>query len=340
MKAARLARFDASRITVQPAPRLCIDVVRSESAYATLAAEVAASLSAQPKSIPTKYLYDDRGSKLFDAICDLPEYYPTRTELALLQEVAGEIVEQTQPTDVIEFGSGTSRKTRVLLSALQRSGQTVRYVPMDVNEWMIRRTAVALLREYPALRVHGVVGDYNRDLGCIPKGTDRLVVFLGSTIGNLTPAATVEFLENVRASLVVGEHLLLGVDLVKPVDVLEAAYNDSAGVTADFNLNILNVLNRELDADFDLDRFEHIAYFDAETSQIEIFLEARSAHAVSIGKLNSSVAFARGERVQTEISRKFTRESVQDDLIATGYELDRWYTPANGYFGLALARAV
>jgi L-histidine N-alpha-methyltransferase len=340
MKAARLARFDARRIAVPAAPRLRIDVVRSESAYATLADELAASLTTEPKSIPTKYLYDDRGSKLFDAICDLPEYYPTRTELALLQQVAGEIVERTQPSDVIEFGSGTSRKTRVLLSALERAGMAVRYMPMDVNEWMMRRTAVALLREYPALRVHGVVGDYNRDLGCIPKGTDRLVVFLGSTVGNLTPAATVEFLDNVRARLVEGEHLLLGVDLVKPVDVLEAAYNDSAGVTAEFNLNILNVLNRELDADFDLDDFEHVAYFDAEASQIEIFLEARRAHSVSIGKLGRSVAFARGERVQTEISRKFTRESVQNDLTTTGYQLDRWYTPPNGYFGLALARAV
>jgi L-histidine N-alpha-methyltransferase len=340
MKAARLAQLDTTRITIPPTQRLCLDVVRSESAYATLAKDILAGLTTDPKSIPTKYLYDDRGSKLFDAICDLPEYYPTRTELTLLQQVADGIVERTQPTDVIEFGSGTSRKTRVLLTAMQRARLAVRYVPMDVNEWMLRRTATALLREYPRLRVQGIVGDYNRDLNSIPDGMNRLVLFLGSTIGNLTPAATAEFLENVRTRLNQGEHLLLGVDLVKPVEVLEAAYNDSAGVTADFNRNILNVVNRELDANFDVDRFEHIAYFNLEASQIEIFLEARAAHEVTIGKLDLTVPLARGERIETEISRKFTRASVRADLAAAGFTLDCWYTPANRYFGLALARAV
>lgn len=340
MKAARLAHLDTNRIAIPAAQRLRIDVVRSESAYATLADDVRDGLTAKPKSLPTKYLYDDRGSKLFDAICDLPEYYPTRTERALLEQVADEIVERTQPADVIEFGSGTSRKTRVLLDALQRAALPVRYVPMDVNEWMVRRTATSLLREYPRLRVHGVVGDYNRDLDRIPPGSGRLVLFLGSTIGNLTPEATTAFLQNVRTRLDEGEHLLLGVDLVKPIEVLEAAYNDGAGVTAEFNSNILNVLNREIDADFDLERFAHIAYFNPAESQIEIFLEARTAHDVSIGALDLTVSFAQGERMQTEISRKFTRESVREDLDATGYALDRWYTPDNGYFGLALARAV
>ena len=340
MKAARLAPIQPTRLTPPTKHRLRIEVARRESAYATLGEEIRHTLTTEPKSIPTKYLYDDRGSKLFDEICDLPEYYPTRTELALLQQVAEEIVDRTRPTDVIEFGCGTSRKTRVILTALQRAGLQVRYVPMDVNEWMVRRTSAALLREYPNLRVHGIVGDYNRDLDRIPEGENRLVLFLGSTIGNLTPALTAEFLESVRSHLHEGEHLLLGVDLVKATDVLEAAYNDNAGVTADFNLNILNVLNRELDADFDLDRFEHVAYFNPEASQIEIFLEAREAQEVALGKLGLTIPFARRERVQTEISRKFTRDSVRKDLAAAGYTLDRWYTPENGYFGLALGRAV
>lgn len=340
MKAAHLTDPHAVHTPTPTAQRLRVEVVRSESAYATLADDIREGLTRASKFIPTKYLYDDRGSKLFDAICDLPEYYPTRTEFALLEDVADEIVARTQPTEVIEFGSGTSRKTRVLLTALQRARMAVRYVPMDVNEWMVRRTAAALLREYANLRVHGIVGDYSRDLDRIPAGRNRLVLFLGSTVGNLTPPATAEFLQSVRAHLDEGDHLLLGVDLVKPTHVLEAAYNDSAGVTADFSRNILAVLNRELSADFDLELFEHIAYFNAKESQIDIFLEARDTHAVSIGKLDLTVHFTRGERVRTEISRKFTRDSVSDALTATGYNLDRWYTPENGYFGLALARAV
>lgn len=339
MKAARAAVSESPTTHVQPSQRLHIDIVRRESAYATLAEDIRAGLSRPLKTIPTKYLYDDHGSRLFDAICDLPEYYPTRTEQALLEQVADEIVAHTQPADVVEFGSGTSRKTRVLFNALRRAELTVRYVPMDVNEWMLRGTALALLREYDNLRVHGVIGDYSRDLDRIPPADNRLVLFLGSTIGNLTPAATAEFLSQVRVRLNDGDHFLLGVDLVKPIDVLEAAYNDSAGVTAEFSRNILHVLNRETGADFDLDRFDHVAYFNPEASQIEIFLEATEAQVVSFEALDLTVSFARGERVHTEISRKFTRDGVARSLDAAGFQLERWYTPANSYFGLALARA-
>jgi len=338
MKAARLVRLDSTRFPI--ARRFAIDALRSESAYATLADDIRAGMASTPKSIPCKYLYDDRGSKLFDAICDLPEYYPTRTEQGLLEDVADEIVERTQPADIIELGSGTSRKTRMLLNAVQRAGLSARYIPLDVNEWMLRRTAMTLVREYPKLRVHAIVGDYSRGLDRLPVGTGRLVLFLGSTLGNLTPQATAAFLADVRAHVDAGDHFLLGVDLVKPIDVLEAAYNDSAGVTAQFSCNILQVVNRELEATFDLQRFKHIAYFNPQESQIEIFLEAQKAHAVSIAKLGMTVPFAAGERVHTEISRKFTREGVDRDLIAAGFALERWYTPANGYFGLALARAV
>jgi L-histidine N-alpha-methyltransferase len=339
MKAARAAVTERSPVRPQPAPRFRIDVVRRESAYATLAEDVRAGLSQAQKTIPTKYLYDDRGSRLFDAICDLPEYYPTRTEQALLERIADQVVERIRPKDVVELGSGTARKTRVLLSALQRAGLEVRYVPMDVNEWMLRGTAAALLREYDNLSVHGVIGDYSRDLDRIPPADNRLVLFLGSTIGNLTPAATAEFLGRVRAQLNNGDHLLLGVDLVKAVDILEAAYNDSAGVTAEFSRNILAVLNRELAADFDLNRFLHVAYYNPAASQIEIFLEAEEAQTVSFGRLGLSVSFTRGERVHTDISRKFTRKDISEALEAAGFQLERWYTPANGYFGLALARA-
>jgi L-histidine N-alpha-methyltransferase len=337
MKAVRLVDLDSRFPTT---PRLRIEVVRSESAYANLADDVRAGLTAVPKSLPCKYLYDDRGSRLFDAICDLPEYYLTRTEQSLLETVADEIVGLTQPADVIELGSGTSRKTRVLLNALRRGRFSARYIPLDVNEWMLRRTAASLLRDYPELRVRGIVGDYHRDLGRIPAGANRLVLFLGSTIGNLTPQATAAFLGDLRAQLDTGDHVLLGVDLVKPTATLEAAYNDSAGVTARFSRNILQVLNRELGADFDLQRFRHIAYFSPPRSQIEIYLEAQEAHFVSIPRLGMTVPFAAGERVHTEISRKFTRATASDALEAAAFRLERWYTPANGYFGLALGRAV
>jgi L-histidine N-alpha-methyltransferase len=339
MKAARAAVSEAKIASAPPSPRLRMDVVRRESAYATLADDIRAGLSHPQKWIPTKYLYDDRGSKLFDAICDLPEYYPTRTEHALLREVGDEVVGRTEPADVVEFGSGTSRKTRTLLDALQRTGAGVRYVPMDVNEWIVRRTSTLLLRDYADLRIHGIIGDYSRDLDRIPEGKNRLVLFLGSTIGNLTPKATAAFLAAVRARLNETDYLLLGVDLVKPIDVLEAAYNDSAGVTEAFSRNVLSVLNRELDADFDLERFAHIAYFNDNASQIEIFLESLEAQEVSFGKIDLRVRFAKGERIHTEISRKFTHAAVESALRETGYTLERWYTPANGYFGLALARA-
>jgi L-histidine N-alpha-methyltransferase len=339
MKAARAVVSEPKSDPVLPSPRLRVDVVRRESAYVTLADDVRAGLSCAQKWIPTKYLYDDRGSKLFDAICDLPEYYLTRTEHALLRQITEEIIELTQPADIVEFGSGTSRKTRVLLDALHRAGAAVRYVPMDVNEWIVRRTATLLLHDYDDLHVHGIVGDYSRDLDRIPGGKSRLVLFLGSTIGNLTPKATTAFLTAVRARLNEADRLLLGIDLVKPIEVLEAAYNDTAGVTEAFSRNVLSVLNRELDGNFDLERFAHIAYFNDNASQIEIFLESTAAQEVRFGRIDLTVRFAKGERVHTEISRKFTRDGVESALREAGYTLERWYTPANEYFGLALARA-
>lgn len=319
--------------------RLRVRVHRPQGDDTQLRADVRQGLSSPQKTLPPKYFYDARGARLFDRICDLPEYYLTRTEQGLLEQVAGDIAAITRPSDLVELGSGASRKTRVLLDVLTSRTATLRYAPMDVSETMLRDSALALLRSYPQLRVHAVVADYERDLQQLPRGRRRLVLFLGSTIGNLTPAAMQSFLTRLRHLLVPREHVLLGFDLLKPIDILEAAYNDAAGVTAEFNRNILRVVNRTLDADFVPERFEHVAFFNRQRSQIEMHLRATAAHEVCIRKLEWSVRFAVGETIHTEISRKFSRAEVEAVLATTGFELVRWYTPTNGYFGLALARA-
>jgi len=319
-------------------PRLRIETHRPHSLYATLEADVRQGMSAAQKALPPKYFYDDRGARLFDAICNLPEYYLTRTEQALLGEVAPEIIALTRPGALVELGSGTSRKTRMLLDAIRREGSTLYYTPMDLSEGVLRRSAHALLREYPDLSIHAVVGDYERELLAIPPGRNRLVVFLGSTIGNLSPTATVAFLAGLRGQLQRGDSLLLGMDLVKPVAVLEAAYNDAAGLTAEFNRNVLEVINRELHADFDLAGFEHIAFFNAQQSQIEMHLRARTACSVTIRDCDLAVRFAAGETIHTEISRKFTESEARAVLTACGFTVARWYAAQGNYFGLALAR--
>jgi len=318
---------------------LQIDVHTTLSPTAGLPHDVRHGLLAAQKTLPPKYFYDDRGAQLFDAICDLPEYYLTRTEQGLLQRVAAEIVALTQPSDVVELGSGAARKTRIVLDALNHNGHELTYLPMDVSEGMLRRAARALLRDYPQLRVHAVVADYERDWTLPPSARRRLALFLGSTIGNFTPAATAAFLAKVRRELAGGDHFLLGVDMVKPTAIIEAAYNDSQGLTAEFNRNILRVINHHLDADFDPERFTHVAFFNHAQSQIEMHLQACEAHHVTIRGLRERIAFAAGETIHTEISRKFTREAVEAMLGTAGFEMVRWYTPANNYFGLALARA-
>ena len=321
--------------------RVRIDVHRRPSHDGALAHDVRIGLLAPHKTLPPKYFYDDRGARLFDAICDLPEYYLTRTEQALLEDVVDDIVAVATPRAVVEFGSGASRKTRVVLDALARSrttrSRTMCYVPMDVSEGMLRRSAARLVREYPRLRVHAVVGDYEHDLGRLPHAAQRLVMFLGSTIGNFTPAATARFLADVRRQLSRGDYFLVGLDLVKSVEILEAAYNDGAGLTAEFNRNMLRVINRHLDADFDVESFEHVAFFNRAQSQIEMHLRARTAHTVAIRRLDLRVPFGAGETIHTEISRKFTCAEAESMLHAAGFQLSRWYAPPNNYFGLALA---
>lgn len=303
----------------------------------TLADDVRRGMIELPRSIPPKHFYDEVGSQLFDAICDTPEYYPTRTERVLLDAIAADVVADARPTDLIEIGSGAARKTRKLLDAMGAG----RYVPIDISEGMLVASARRLLREYPWLRVHGVVADYEHPLGDLlpafsPRHDRRLFAFLGGTLGNFDFPSSVEFLARIRRSMHDDDTFLLGIDLVKSRVVLHDAYNDAAGITAAFNRNVLTVMNRELGADFDVDAFEHVAFYRSDLEQIEMHLEARRGMRVAIPALGMRVAIAAGERIRTEISRKFTRDSADVMARAAGLRIRQWFTPENEYFALAL----
>jgi L-histidine N-alpha-methyltransferase len=302
-----------------------------------LAADVRAGLGASPKTLPPKWFYDDRGSELFDEITRLPEYYPTRTERSILVEHAGDVAELTKADTLVELGSGTSEKTRLLLDALRDAGTLERFVPFDVSEQTLRDAAAAVADEYDGVRVHAVVGDFEHHLGELPGGGTRLVAFLGSTIGNLAPGPRAQFLGDLAATLGPGDALLLGTDLVKDVDRLVAAYDDAAGVTAAFNRNVLSVLDRELDADFDPDTFDHVARWNADAEWIEMRLRSRPAQTVHVRALDLEVGFAAGEELRTEISAKFRRERVERELAAAGFHLAEWWTDPAGDFALSLS---
>jgi L-histidine N-alpha-methyltransferase len=303
----------------------------------TIEDDVQRGLTARPKDIPPKWFYDDRGSVLFDEITRLAEYYPTRCERAILEARASEIAERTRADTLVELGSGTSEKTRVLLDGL-RPGGLARFVPFDVSKRTLHDAAAAIEEEYAGIDVQPVVGDFTLDLDDIPKGGRRLVVFLGGTIGNLLPDARASFLRDVAAMLDPDDFFLLGTDLVKDVARLEAAYDDERGVTAEFNKNVLHVMNRELDADFDVDAFEHVAVFDTEREWIEMRLRSTREQTVRVGALELEVAFAAGEEMRTEVSAKFTRARVERELAAAGMELVAWWTDPDGDFALSLAR--
>jgi L-histidine Nalpha-methyltransferase len=291
------------------------------------------------KELPPKHFYDARGAQLFDRICELPEYYPTRAERAILQASAQELAETTGAVELVELGSGTAAKTRVLLDALHAAGTLRRYIPVDVTESMVRDCARELTAEYPGLRVHGVIGDFERHLVHVPPAEGpRVVAFLGGTIGNFPPGSRRRFLRSLARLLGEDDHLLMGTDLVKDPGVLRRAYDDSAGVTAEFNRNVLRVLNRELDADFDPQDFEHVALFDSEHEWIEMRLRARREHTVHVRALELPVHFRAGEELRTEISAKFTPERVRGDLAAAGLELERWLTDPDELFALTLSR--
>ncbi len=309
--------------------------------HRTLADDVLDGLTKPFKELPPKHFYDARGADLFDQICELPEYYPTRCERSILETHGDAIVAATGAGDLVELGSGTAAKTRVLLSAMAAAGTLERYVPIDVTEGMVRARAEALVEEFDGLQVHGIVGDFERHLGHVPAplaDTPRIVAFLGGTIGNFTPGSRRRFLRGLARLLGDEGFLLLGTDLVKDVATLEAAYDDSAGVTAEFNRNVLHVLNRELDANFVPEAFDHVAFFDRDREWIEMRLRAQRPQRVTIGALGLRVSFAAGEELRTEISAKFTRERLEGDLAAAGLELVEQYTDADGLFALSLAR--
>ena len=308
-------------------------------ADAALRADVRAGLTTVPKQLPPKWFYDARGSELFEAITELPEYYPTRTERALLDRSADEIAVTSGADTLVELGSGSSAKTRLLLDAFSRAGSLRRYVPQDVSEAALRQAMDALAAEYPRLELHGVVGDFTSHLDRLPRGDRRMVAFLGGTIGNLLPGERAAFLHQLRSVLQPGEQLLLGTGLVIEEDVLVRAYDDSAGVTADFNRNVLRVLNRELRADFPVEAFAHRAWWNAEQEWIEMRLVAERARTVTIAELDLQVQFAAGEELRTEISAKFTRARLKADYAASGLELAEWFTDEDGLFALSLASA-
>jgi L-histidine N-alpha-methyltransferase len=317
---------------------------------ASLRADALAGLTATPKSLPPKWFYDAQGSALFEKITELPEYYPTRAERSILRAAATEIAQLSRARVLVELGSGSSEKTRLLLSALRAAGSLLAYVPVDVSESALVLAEEALAVEYPGLAVHAVVSDFEQYLGLEPSATTpapagqagpaggpRLVAFLGSTIGNMVPAERAAFLGRVRASLRPGDSFLLGTDLVKDAGVLVAAYDDAAGVTAAFNKNVLAVLNAELGADFDLDAFEHVALWDPANEWIEMRLRSATAQLARVRDLDLEVRFAAGEEMRTEVSAKFRRAGVEAELAAAGLALRAWWTDPLDQFGLSLS---
>jgi L-histidine N-alpha-methyltransferase len=315
-----------------------MDVYLDPGALAeSMADDVRAGLTATPKVLPPKYFYDARGSELFDEITRLPEYYPTRTERSILVERAAEIAAATRAETLVELGSGTSEKTRLLLRALRAGGTLRRFVPFDVDPAVLKDAVAAVAEEFPGLSVEPVVGDFERHLEELPRHPRRLLAFLGSTIGNLDPGQRAEFLQAVRATLDPGDAFLLGTDLVKSPERLVAAYDDAAGVTAAFNKNLLAVLNRDLGADFDPDEFDHVAIWDRAQEWIEMRLRSRQDQTVRIAMLDLAVHFARGEELRTEISAKFRRPTVERELAAARLEMTHWWTDPAGDFALSLS---
>jgi L-histidine N-alpha-methyltransferase len=320
------------------APR--VDVHMDDATFLSmLEQDVRRGLGSRPRWLPPKYFYDHVGSTLFERITELPEYYLTRVEDALLQRLAPDIVRALRPADVLELGPGSGRKVRVFLDAAATISRRLRYVPLDVGRDGLRHAVAGLSRDYPWLRVHAVVGDFDRHLGCAPPPTGRrLALFLGSTIGNFDRPAAVSLLGRIADALGADGRLLVGVDLVKDRQVLEAAYDDRAGVTAAFNRNVLHVLNRALDGDFLPEAYRHRAVYDAAASRIEMHLIATAPQRVHLKRLGMLVDFAAGEGIWTESSYKFTRASAAAILAEAGLGLEAWYTDEAEQFALALAR--
>jgi L-histidine N-alpha-methyltransferase len=326
--------------------RLHLEQLLSSEAVKTLKQadrqQIIQGLTHLPKTLPPKYFYDDRGSALFEQICELPEYYPTRTEASILQTCGAEIARLTGPCELVELGSGSSTKTRILLDAYQNLGYPLRYVPVDVSGGILERSAYELLADYPTLQIQGLVSTYELALRHLQPTTlpSRMIAFLGSTLGNLNPNECEQFFAQITTALEPGDYVLLGVDLQKSIDVLEAAYNDSQGVTAAFNLNMLQHLNHQFEGNFNLTQFEHWAFYNPQQHQIEMHLRSQQPQTVELRQLNLTFPFAKGETIRTEISRKFNLEVLQADLHRHGLKtLQAWSDP-NSWFGVLLCQLV
>jgi L-histidine Nalpha-methyltransferase len=321
------------------APDIRVDDLLDEGESGSMAEDVRTGLEREPKQIPPRCLYDERGSELFDRITELPEYYPTRCERAILNRYAPEIVVHTGAEELLELGSGVASKTRALLYAMAGAGTLRRYLPFDIDPTVVERSAEELTTLYPGLAVHGVVGDFERHLEDVPEPAGRrLIAFLGGTIGNLTPPERNQMLVRLRCLLRPDDRLLLGADLVKDASVIVAAYDDSQGVTRAFTANALRVLNRDLGADFDLDAFEPFARWNEGLERVELGLRARSAQRVRLVGLDGfEVAFAPGEALLTEISSKFTRARLKHELVEAGLRLESLFSDDDGLFSVSLA---
>lgn len=317
-----------------------IERVRDSSDVAArMADEVRVGLQLRPlPELPSKYFYDDRGSALFDEITRLPEYYQTRTEEAILEKIAQEVVDLVRPRELCELGSGVGRKVRLLLDAMARRGLLERCVLLDISEGFLVESARQLDADYPDLAVRGVVGDFLEDLPALGPGGGRLALFLAGTMGNLHPDRVPAFLRALARQLEPGDSFLVGLDLVKDEARLHAAYNDSAGVTAEFNRNILRVVNTHLCSDFDPEGFEHVAFYDRENAWIEMRLRATRDMKVSIPGADLTLEYRRGDEIRTELSCKYTRSSLERRLAGTGLGIEGWYTDSDDLFASALLR--
>lgn len=312
--------------------------LKDEGFFDHMAEDVRIGLSSTPKMVPPKYFYDDHGSDLFERITEQPEYYPMREEGKLLDEIASELMGSLHPVQVVELGSGSSTKTRALLDAGRTDGSLQSYVAFDVSESIIREAGDVLTLRYPGMELHGIVGDFQRHLGAIPPADGRrLVLFLGSTIGNLFVDQRIELLSSIREILGPEDYLLLGTDLVKDTSIIVPAYNDAAGVTAAFNRNMLSSINHGLDGNFDPEAFEHEAIFNYDENRIEMHLRPRTTQVARLKAIDMEVVVTPDETIWTECSHKFTREAVAEMLATAGLQLRQWYAAPGDMFGLSLS---
>lgn len=325
-------------MTSQTDPSITIDVPLTREDPEVVKTEITRGLLGNPKTLPSKLFYDERGSTLFERICELPEYYQTRTEHHLLTKWADEIVGISGAEELVELGSGAATKTRVLLDAMASVDQLRYFVPFDVDETIVRRVSEELVLEYPGLHIHGVVGDFLFHLEHIPEGGKRLVVILGGTIGNLPALAAQEFLSSVNSEMASGDYFLLGVQLITERRRLEAAYNDTQGITAKFNKNIIRVLNNQFGSHSDAESFEHVARYNEADHRIEMWLRSREDQTLDIQDLGLHIHLKQGEEIRTEISTKYDRPLVEALLAASGFAMVKWYSDPDSLIGLALAK--